>query len=60
LIAASERFFTAALFTTGGFVTGFFGRCLGIGVVFATERTGRVDVAPATGPTTTVCPGPTT
>jgi hypothetical protein len=63
LIAASEAFFAGALFTTGGFVAGFFGRCLGIGGVLATGRTGGVEGAPATGPTWPAagsCPCPTT
>jgi hypothetical protein len=51
LIAASEPFFVGALFTTGNFVAGYFGCCLGIGGVFATGQTGRVDGAPAISPT---------
>jgi hypothetical protein len=53
LIAVSEAFFAGALFTAGGFAAGFLVRCLGMGGVLATERTGGVDGAPAAGPT---CP----
>jgi hypothetical protein len=63
LIAASEAFFAGAIFTTGGFVAGFFGRCLGIGGVLATGRAGEVEGAPTAGPTwptTGSCPCPTT
>jgi hypothetical protein len=56
LIVVSNPFFAGAFFTTGGFVAGFFGRCLGIGDVFATGRIGGVDGAPATGPTAAACP----
>jgi hypothetical protein len=63
LIAVSEAFFAGALFTTGGIVAGFFGRCLGIGGVLATGRTGGVEGTLATGPTWPAagsCPCPTT
>jgi hypothetical protein len=59
LIAVSEAFLAGALFTTGGFIAGFFGRCLGIGGVLATGRTSGVDGALAAGSTAAACPCPT-
>jgi hypothetical protein len=60
LFATSDPFFPGALFTARGFVTGFFGRCLGIGGVFSTGRTSGVDGASATSPTAAAYPGATT